>query len=375
MAISQRAGDPVDGGGPMPGAPPDAAVGEALETSPWPKSWWPIIAAWSLGALVLAGLLVFVLRFGDLAVFVETMLKAEPLWLVVAACCQLGTYACAAAVLFRILRRSGTSLPFGSLFGLAFVELFANQAVPIGGLSGNLMVMRGLIRRGIAAPIAVAALLVAGLSYYAAYLLLAVVAFALLWLRGDLDAVWQSLFFAFALVIAAVGVAILVVFVTRGELLPARLRRWQPVARLAAVLDQVRLDMLRDVRLGAEAVGLHVLVFLLDAATLWCAGRSVGLDVDAVGAFVSFLLASVVATLSLIPLGLGTFEGASTGLLHLMGGGLEASLAATLILRGFTLWLPMLPGLLMMRREARILPPRRRGPGAPPAWRGRDAGR
>ena len=34
-----------------------------------------------------------------------------------------------------------------------------------------------------------------------------------------------------------------------------------------------------------------------------------------------------------------------------MGGGLEASLAATLMLRGFTLWLPMLPDLVMIRRE------------------------
>ena len=65
----------------------------------------------------------------------------------------------------------------------------------------------------------------------------------------------------------------------------------------------------------------------------------------------SFILASVVATLSPIPLGFGSFEGTCTGLLHLMGGGLEASLAATLILRGFTLWLPMRPGLWVIRRE------------------------
>jgi glycosyltransferase 2 family protein len=109
--------------------------------------------------------------------------------------------------------------------------------------------------------------------------------------------------------------------------------------------------MLRDPRLVFETVTLQSGIFLLDAATLWCTGRAVGLN--AVGsAFMSFILASVVATLSPIPLGLGSFEGTCTGLLHLMGGGLEASLAATLILRGLTLWLPMLPGLVMIRREA-----------------------
>ncbi len=118
------------------------------------------------------------------------------------------------------------------------------------------------------------------------------------------------------------------------------------------MLSQVRLDMLRDPRLVFETITLQSGIFLLDAATLWCTGRAVGLNVDVGSTFMSFILASVVATLSLIPLGLGSFEGTCTGLLHLMGGGLEASLAATLILRGLTLWLPMLPGLVMIRREA-----------------------
>jgi hypothetical protein len=32
---------------------------------------------------------------------------------------------------------------------------------------------------------------------------------------------------------------------------------------------------------------------------------------------------------------------------------IEAALAATLLLRGFTFWLPMLPGLWIARREMR----------------------
>lgn len=111
-------------------------------------------------------------------------------------------------------------------------------------------------------------------------------------------------------------------------------------------------DILRNPRLIFEVIAFQTGIFLLDAATLWCTGRAVSLIVDVGSTFMSFVLASVVATLSPIPLGLGSFEGTCTGLLHLMGGGLEASFAATLILRGFTLWLPMLPGLWMIRREA-----------------------
>jgi glycosyltransferase 2 family protein len=72
------------------------------------------------------------------------------------------------------------------LLRLAVVELFANQAIPTGGLGGSLMVVRGLTRRGVAPAIAVTALLLAALSYYAAYFLVVLLAFVLLWNSGDL---------------------------------------------------------------------------------------------------------------------------------------------------------------------------------------------
>jgi magnesium-transporting ATPase (P-type) len=50
-------------------------------------------------------------------------------------------------------------------------------------------------------------------------------------------------------------------------------------------------------------------------------------------------------------LGLGTFEAACVAMLRTLGVPLEAALTATLLLRGFTLWLPVLPGLLLARRE------------------------
>ena len=67
-------------------------------------------------------------------------------------------------------------------------------------------------------------------------------------------------------------------------------------------------------------------------------------------AFPCFVLASIVAMLSLIPLGLGSFEAACVGLLVMLGIRLETALAATLLFRGFTLWLPMIPGLVLTRR-------------------------
>lgn len=333
---------------PEPALPPDQLAG--LEDRAG-GSMWGILAGWGVGFLILAGLVTFVLHFSDVEVFLATLKKADPPWLILALVCQAATYCCAAGVWWCVLRRTGTAPSFPGLLRLALVELFANQAFPTGGLSGSIMVIRGLVSRGIDAATAMTALLVAALSYYAAYLLAGIVAFLLLWHVGDLHGVWLSLSIAFVAVILLLGIAILLITRSRGGFIPDAMLDWPPAKRIATILKQVRVDILRDGKVIFQAVGFQGAVFLFDAATLWCAAKAVGMELDIASIFMSFMLASVVATLSPIPLGLGTFEGTCTAMLHLLGGGLEASLAAALILRGFTLWLPMLPGVWLIRQE------------------------
>ncbi|RWM04395.1 MAG: flippase-like domain-containing protein [Mesorhizobium sp.] len=310
-----------------------------------------VAIGWLSGLLLLGVIVGFALHFGDVQVFLSTLRSANPLWLAVAVACQIATYACAAAVWFRIFSRTEARQSFAGLFKLAVVQLFANQALPSGGFSGTVIVAKGLARRGVAPSLVMTALLVDGFSYYASYLMVGLLAFVILWHSSDLGTAWLPLATAFVLVLLALVLATFLLIRRQGRIIPKATLRWAPAAKMAAILGSARTDMLRDGKLILEAFFLQIGVFLLDAATLWIAARSVGLAVGPIDAFLSFVLASVVATLSPIPLGLGTFEGTCTGLLHVMGSGIEASLAATLILRGFTLWLPMVPGLWLMRSE------------------------
>lgn len=336
-----------------PGLSRASVYGTPFATEPRGRA--GLLLSWGLAVLVVAGLVTFILHVSDLTAFVGTIRAADPIWIAAALACQVTTYICAALVWNRALARSASVVAVGDLFGLAIVELFANQAMPTGGLSGSLIVVRGLIHRGVKGHIAVTALLVAALSYFAAYLMCAFAAFALLWHMGDFSNASAVLLVIFATVVAVIAGAVLVLTRSRGEFIPAFALAWRPVARLAAMLRQVRMDMLRDGRVVSASVALQFSVFFLDAATLWCACRAVDLHIGPGRAFVSFIFASIVATLSPIPLGLGTFEGTCIGMLHFLGAGLEASVAATLILRGLTLWLPMVPGLWMMRRETKRL--------------------
>lgn len=69
--------------------------------------------------------------------------------------------------------------------------------------------------------------------------------------------------------------------------------------------------------------------------------------------FAAFMLATLARAIGFIPVGLGTFEGVSVAMLHVLGVSVPAALAATLLFRGLSFWLPMIPGLLVARRESK----------------------
>ena len=79
---------------------------------------------------------------------------------------------------------------------------------------------------------------------------------------------------------------------------------------------------------------------------------ALGISVLPAQVFASFMLSSR-RPLGPVPGGLGIFEAASVATLKLMGVPIDAGLAATLLFRGFSYWLPMVPGILFARRETR----------------------
>lgn len=354
MAAHNRAPPDADGGKGNEKALPSVEPGLTAPAQSWPRgTWLSSILRWLAGTVILVGVIVLIFHFGDVQIFVLVLRHTKVTWLMGAIACQAATYACAAAIWFRSLQRADAPQRFITLLKLALVELFSNQAVPSAGFSGSLMVVNGLTRRGVATPTVVAGLLVNTLSYYLAFLVAGLIAIILLWEKGGLTATWRSIFAVFVLLVVSLTGGILFLAKSRGNMIPPAILRLRAVAYFADLLSKLRNDMLADWRLAAEAVAFQAAIFLLDAATLWCTAAAVGLTADFSVVFVSFVLASVVAMLSPLPLGLGSFEGACVGLLHLLGGGLEASLAATLLLRGLTLWLPMLPGLWAIRQELR----------------------
>lgn len=185
-------------------------------------------------------------------------------------------------------------------------------------------------------------------SYYAAYVVALCAALGIVWLHGDLS--WFIVLPAAIFAPLAAAVPTLVLLASRGRALPRWIRRLPIVKPLLRALLEATPETAHDVSLIARCAGLQLAIFVLDAATLWVMLWALGLAVHPAPVFASFMLSTLARTLGPIPGGLGIFEGASVATLKLMGVPVAAALAATLLFRGLSFWLPMVPGLVFARR-------------------------
>jgi uncharacterized membrane protein YbhN (UPF0104 family) len=312
-------------------------------------------APWLFGLLSLTVLILVVLKVGELERFVQLARGAEPKWLLLALALQLATYACTASVWRSSLARAGAPYPLRSLIPLSLAKVFIDQLLPSGGLSGAVILVRGLARRGIDAAIAGQTLLVALVSFYSAYLIAALAALAVLWLDHQTK---PALVVAGAVFGAlAVGTFAAVALLRRRGVPPEWLTKVPDIADLFTKVATAPSTLLRDKRLISVTIALQLGVFALDTLTFWAIFLALAQPTGVATAFATFMAASVAATIGPIPLGLGTFEGTAVALLHVLGVEVEAALAATLLLRGLTFWLPMVPGLWLARREMAAFPP------------------
>ncbi len=314
---------------------------------------WRRIGVWVFGVLALCTVVLVVSRIGELEHFIEIERNAKPVWLVAAFALQALTYVAAAAVWYCVLYRAGSHRPLATLLPLGIAKLFMDHVVPSGGLSGALLVMGALARRGISRPLCMAAMLVGLVSYYSAYLLATIMALAVLGILHAINPAVIGIAVLFVVVAVAIPALMLWLKRLRGGRLEALLTRIPGVRSIVSAVSDAPTYLMRSPGLMLMTAALQLSVFALDAATLYAMLRAVGVTASQTGVFASFVVASVTATVGPIPLGLGTFEGALIAALHLIGVQLEAAFAATFLLRGFTFWLPMLPGLWLARRELR----------------------
>lgn len=317
------------------------------------KRFWKKLFA----ALILIFSLVYAAtHYGDFSHFVVLLRNIDPAWLLVALMMQLGTYVAIAMVWKRTMRQEGVHFELHRLVPLALAKLFTDKAVPSGGISGIAFVFNALRQRDVAGEVCMRVMLIDILSFYTAEILAAAGALFILWQHHDIRkwmVVVAAIFITVALFIP--GAVLFLKQLGANDRMPAWIARLPFAAPLLEFLSKVEQDREYKPKLRPmffiEVTVYQLTVVIFDSMTLWTMLQALGEPVLVFPVFPCLVFASMAAMLSPIPLGLGTFEAVCTGLLVIFKIRLETALTATILLRGFTLWLPMLPGLIVTRMK------------------------
>ena len=307
--------------------------------------------SWLLAGLLIAGVVVAVLHWGDVKKFAALVAHAQPLWLLAGAAAQVLTYVALAVEWTLVLRLAKCRSPFGKLLGLTVAKHFADQMVPTAGMSGNVVLVDRLKEISGSRPVALAALIMTVVAYYASYGVASLAALVLLWIHGQTSWVVIGLISASLALSAAVPALALWLHRKGAKAIPKWLRRIRTVCELFEMIKEAPTRLVRNTRLIGELTLLNCAVFALDGLTMQLCLFALGVHVQFGVAFGAFILASIVVTLGPIPMGLGSFEAVSIGMLRAMGVPFEAALSATLLFRGYTLWVPLIPGMFAARRQ------------------------
>lgn len=306
---------------------------------------------WLLAALLIGGIFIAVVHWGDVKEFVKLVSEAKPLWLLIAGGLQLATYFGLAAQWWVVLRRGCSPEGVGDLFRLTFAKHFADQVVPTAGVSGNVLLVDRLVSMGVPRSNAVAALLLQVIAYYLSYALGALWVLVVLWWKSRMSMLLTGGVLLF-LVIAA-GIPALTLWLHRRgqEKIPRWIASWSKAKHFFELIGEAPRELVRDPWLIGSITLLNLAVFVADAATMQACILALGVHAPLSAGYVAFMMASIAVILGPIPMGLGSFEAVSIAMLRLFGVPFEAALSATLLFRGFTLWLPLIPGGILLREE------------------------
>lgn len=302
--------------------------------------------SWLLGIAMLALVVMASLHFSEGQEMVRIARAAHPWWLAVAFLLQAATYLAQGEIWRVVTRAAGVRLGVWEAFRLSLAMLFMDQALPSAGISGFLLVGRALAQRGLERAVVMAALVVDMVSYYGAYI--AALALALLVALAELST--GMLLAALAFVLLSVVLAAALLALTGRRSAPPWLLRVPLLRTVVSLLGAADPRLARSPALILRSVALQLVIVLLDAGTVWVLLRSLGETAPFAGVYASFMAANLLRTVSIVPGGLGVFEAASVLTLRLTGVPLPAALAATLLFRGLSFWLPMLPGLYFSHR-------------------------
>lgn len=311
--------------------------------------------SWLLGLSMLAAVIVAAIHFSQERELLRIAEEAEPWWLALAVSLQVGTYLAQGETWRVVTRAAGVDLPSLVAFKLSLAKLFIDQALPSAGISGTVVVANALEQRGLARSVVMAAVVVDSVGYYAACVLMLGVALVIAIAFGHASPLILAASVIFVVISATLATTALALS-GRKRSGPEWLNRIPGLGKVLSLIREADPTLARGLPLLCKSGLLQLSIILLDAATVWILILSLGQVASPTGVFASFVISTLLRTVGIVPGGLGVFEAASVVTLKLAGVAVPVALAATLLFRGLSFWLPMVPGLIFSRGAKKMQP-------------------
>jgi uncharacterized protein (TIRG00374 family) len=276
---------------------------------------------------------------------------AKPLWIGLGMLTEIATYVFAGGVWHVVARSANYHIPFKSLAELAVEELSINQLVPAGGVAGHLILLNAMRRLGLPNVLAMEVLFIDLLAYYVAFSSVTFFSLVILFLYGDITPIILSLVGAF-LVIEIFITTLIWMAVNHKKLhIPEWVKNTKIISRILSLIEQISPERVFSIKLLTKSSLLKFGIFLCDAATLFCVMMALGVSASFLNAFLALVMASVAGAIIILPGGIGGFEAGCITTLILLGIPPSEAIASTLLFRGLSLWIPLIPGLILVKKD------------------------
>lgn len=281
--------------------------------------------------------------------------KGDPWWLAGAALFECGSYL-GYMLLFRgVFVREPSPIGWREAYQITMAGVAATRLFAAGGAGGIALQAWALRRSGLGARIVACRILAFNILLYAVYMVALVVDGLLLrtsLLHGDGD-------FAVTVIPAIFGAAVIAIF-GLISLVPGGFersaRRWGEgrgrFARIAGRLATAPDIMARSTRTAIALIRARdpqllgaVMWWVFDVATLWACFHAFGTAPPG-GVIVMAYFVGTLGNLLPLPGGVGGVEGGMIGTFAAFGVPFGLATVAVLAYRGFSFWLPTIPGAI-----------------------------
>src|SRR3954452_10666289 len=289
------------------------------------------------GLFLLGGVIYIAMHIGEGREFLRLVRHADPFWLFIGFLYQAATYVASGAIWWTVVRYFNVQMGLGELSTLSLAKLALEKIIPAGGFGGSLLLVRSVESRGAPESVAAATLLVDVLSSYSSKAIVIVASVAIIWRAQGMNWIIVLTCIVFIIFAAAILGGIYWLTGINARQIPRWVRKIPAIGPVMKSISEAPPEAMSSKRLFWGATALQVLIIVLDAATLDAMLRSIGHTAAPDKVFASFSIAGIASTLSLIPGGIGAFEGVSILMLGFLQVPVAAGLASTLMLRAFIL--------------------------------------